>query len=448
MLKRLRIKFIVLNMVTVGIVLVAVFTIICIIDYQQSMDRVSTALDTALTHVDDDPAGPWQEMDPADQAGEGSEGENAALTGEATPPEIGGRRGGTDPLIPVAVYVTSDDGTLTALQTMMTASIADDVLEQAYALLVDSPDGFGSLDALGLYYKKSTVGQSTYFAFVDMSTASNWQSLAFTLAGVGIAALLVFFVISLFFSRWALRPVKEAWTQQQRFVADASHELKTPLTVVLANTSILMEHPERSVASQSQWIESTQTEAERMQELVADLLFLARPDADSPVQKRSYELINLSDFVEGDVLQFESVAFERCIAIEQSLDDQVLVRGDAVRLHRLISTLLDNACKYVNENGTITVTLRQTIRDVRLSVHNTGPAISPDDLPHVFDRFYRADKARSRDIGGYGLGLAIAREVIEEHDGTISVTSTADKGTTFAVSLPPASKPLDDDTGM
>ncbi len=117
----------------------------------------------------------------------------------------------------------------------------------------------------GPFYEKRTSDTGiARVAFADVSSANGWQTLALTLAGVGVVALAIFFVISVFFSRWALRPVKRAWEQQRQFVADASHELKTPLTVILANTSILMSHPERTIASQSQWVESTQAEGERM----------------------------------------------------------------------------------------------------------------------------------------------------------------------------------------
>ena len=137
------------------------------------------------------------------------------------------------------MFSVEADGSLAAVQTRTTASIADDVLAQAAAALADQPDGSGSLDGLGLFYEKRTVGGAAYLAFADMSAASGWQTLAVTLAGVGAAALAAFFVISMFFSRWALAPVDRAWRQQRRFVADASHDLKTPLTVILANTSIL-----------------------------------------------------------------------------------------------------------------------------------------------------------------------------------------------------------------
>ena len=351
-----------------------------------------------------------------------------------TPPEIGGRRAEGESVIPVVVYALEDDGGMTVVPSSTTASIADDVLSDAASAVLQKGEGSGFLDAFGLFYSKRAVGGTTFVAFADASAASSWQSLALTLAAVGVGALAVFLVISVFFSRWALGPVARAWDQQQRFVADASHGLKTPLTVILANTSILRAHPERSVASQSQWIESTQSEAERMQELVRDMLDLAGPEHAETV--REHARVDLTDLVEGGLLQFESVAFERNVSLASDIDRDVSVTGDASRLRRLVTTLLDNACKYVEEGGRIAVTLRQTARRIELHVHNTGTVIAEEDLPHVFDRFYRADKARTRSEGSYGLGLAIAREITEEHGGTITATSDETNGTTFTVTLP------------
>lgn len=444
MLKKLRLKFIALNMAMVAAVLVVVFTAICVINYQQSTGDVHAALNAGIEHDSQAKKEPLAEIAPPDGTAwkgaptDGSAAEPAPDGDGNMPFEIGGKKQ-DGRFIPVAVYQVADDGALEAVSDAGTASLASDVLEQAGAALADRDDGSGLLDDAGLYYVKRTNASGTFIAFADKSSADGWQTLAWTLAGVGVAALLVFLVISLFFSRWALRPVEAAWTQQKRFVADASHELKTPLTVILANSSIVLEHPERSVASQSQWVESTQTEAERMQQLVGDLLLLAKLDegagasaGPSPARER----IDLTDLVEGDLLQFESVAFERGVELESSVEPGVEVRGDASRLHRLATTLIDNACKYADDGGRVDVTLRKSAQRAELTVHNTGPAIAGGDLPHVFDRFYRADKARTRDDGGYGLGLAIARAVAEEHGGTIAVTSDAEHGTTFAVTLP------------
>ena len=461
MLKKLRIKFIALNMATVAVVLAVIFSAICVINYQQSVASVHEAMSNAIAFMEsksrpmtegdaqgqegsqeqdaDDP-GQGQEQDagdPDEQADGSREEDDGARHG--TPPQIGGGPAGSGPHVPVAVYRILKNGNYALAGSAASASIADDVLEKAISQLADAPDGSGELAELGLFYEKRTSDTGIErVAFADVSSASGWQTLALTLAGVGVVALAIFFVISVFFSRWALRPVKRAWEQQRQFVADASHELKTPLTVILANTSILMSHPERTIASQSQWVESTQAEGERMQGLVADLLLLARLDAEETdiVKSKPKECIDLSNLVEGELLQFESVAFERDIELESDVDEGIAVQGSIERLRRLVTTLLDNACKYAGDNGKVRVELHAQNGSARFVVHNTGSLISAEDLQHVFDRFYRADKARTSGTGGFGLGLSIAKEVAEEHGGTITAKSSDEEGTTFTATLP------------
>ena len=175
-----------------------------------------------------------------------------------------------------------------------------------------------------------------------------------------------------------------------------------------------------------------------MQELVADLLLLARIDAEETnlVKTKPKERIDLSNLVEGELLQFESVAFERNVSLDGSIGPELFVLGSQERLRRLVTTLLDNACKYADKGGEIDVALSRKGNSVVFAVHNSGPAIAEGDLPHVFDRFYRADKARTSGAGGYGLGLSIAREVVEEHGGTIEAASSDEAGTTFTATLP------------
>ena len=462
MLKKLRIKFIALNMATVAVVLAVIFSAICVINYQQSVASVHEAMSNAIAFTEsksrtltdgdaqgqedareqdaDDPGqGQGQDAGDPDEQADGDWKDDGARHG--TPPQIGGGPAGSGPHVPVAVYRILKSGSYELAGSAASASIADDVLEKAISQLADAPDGSGELSELGLFYEKRTSDTGiARVAFADVSSANGWQTLALTLAGVGVVALAIFFVISVFFSRWALRPVKRAWEQQRQFVADASHELKTPLTVILANTSILMSHPERTIASQSQWVESTQAEGERMQGLVADLLLLARLDAEETdiVKSKPKERIDLSNLVEGELLQFESVAFERDIELESDVDEGIAVQGSIERLRRLVTTLLDNACKYAGDNGKARVELHAQNGNACLVVHNTGSLILAEDLQHVFDRFYRADKARTSGAGGFGLGLSIAKEVAEEHDGTITAKSSDEEGTTFTATLPTA----------
>ena len=249
---------------------------------------------------------------------------------------------------------------------------------------------------------------------------------------VGIGGLTAFFIISLFLSAWALRPVERAWERQRRFVADASHELKTPLTVILANTGILLSHREETIESERQWVENTKEEAGRMKTLVDELLFLARIDG---AHKPTLMPLDLSDVVMSRLLPFESVAYEQGLTLDSRVEPGILVTGDAGQLGQLTAILLDNACKYADREGRVTLTLDTAQSMARLRVHNTGAPIPPAQLEHLFERFYRADDSRCREKGGYGLGLSIAQSIVETHKGKITVRS-GEEGTVFTVLLP------------
>ncbi|MDO4290287.1 MAG: HAMP domain-containing sensor histidine kinase [Eggerthellaceae bacterium] len=469
MLRKLRIKFIALNMALAALVLLVAFGMICRIDYQGNYDDLQTAVRNARINValseseqgkgGANPDALQKDVAPDEQADEQAGGQAAApdeqtdnqTAGQANtqkqstvPPRIG--KGGDDDLlhIPVAVYRVFSDGSYEAMGARSTATISDDTASAAVAYVTEQAKNSnasglsGEIAEVNLLYDAFDAQQDSFLvAFADTSYLSSTMQLARTLAVIGFATLLAFLVINVFFSRWALRPVERAWAQQRQFVADASHELKTPLTVILANTAILRAHADDTVGNQSQWVESTQAEAERMQGLVNDMLELAQLDS-AATSERVFGEVDFTDLVENYVLQFESVAFERGIAIESDLAPHVRLRGDEKRLERLASTLIDNACKYSNDGGKVHVALSVggNGREARLVVRNSGDVIPPDDLPHVFDRFYRADRARTRNTNSYGLGLAIAQEVAKEHGGSITAESNEREGTTFTATLP------------
>lgn len=458
MLKRLRVKFIALNMLSVFVVVSVALCGVCFIEHQRNLDTAREVLGGAImkaagiekgehedTHIElpDAAALPAGESEAfaatveEPTIGEGGDAETTdGATDETTTynaPQIGGAENGKYS-VPVAVYLLADDGTLTSASPYATsASISDDVAASVGTELLSIEDGMATLGQYNLTYMKRTMGDGVYVSFVDSGIVEQWQSLAFTLVLAGIGVMLAFFVVSFFFARWALRPVEEAWTAQKQFVTDASHELKTPLTIILANASILTKHPEKTIGEQSQWIESTQEEALRMQELVGDMLTLAQAEN---IEAAELVKVDLSDLVSKEVLQFESVAFERGIEINDAVAEGICVNGDSRKLEKLVGTLVDNACKYGEEGTSVSVKLASDAKRALLSVNNAGHPIDAEDIDHIFDRFYRADKARTRDQGSFGLGLAIAREIAESHGGSISAKSSAVEGTTFTVSLP------------
>ncbi len=228
-----------------------------------------------------------------------------------------------------------------------------------------------------------------------------------------------------------LASLHEAYQAQQRFVADASHELRAPLTAIQANLELVRRHPEMSDAERDEAIEEASREARRLVRLVADLLALARADAGLPLRRWRVEL---------DRVLLDAFAEARPLARGQRLEigqlEPVQITGDPDRLKQLVLILVDNAIKYTPSGGRVTLELRRNDTSAAILVHDTGIGIASEDLPHVFDRFYRADPARSRDPGGTGLGLPIARWITEQHGGQITLASRPGEGTTVHVHLP------------
>lgn len=413
MIKKLRHQFILVNMLLVTLVLLIVFGVLVGSTYQRLTVQGSSAMRMALE---------W---------GNGSKPPNF----EIGRPQTQQNESRQFSVMPVFSVTLDKNGNVVNL-TGTNISVSDEVLAEAVSDVLASENSEGTISSLALRYVRQDRPDGTHIAFLPTS----WQNDSlFSLVGtsllVGAGALVCFFFISLFLSALALRPVKKAWEQQRQFVADASHELRTPLTVMLTNSSILLSHPESTVKSQAKWVEYIQTEAQRMKGLVEDLLFLAKSD-DARAVRPVFSSIQLSELVTGCLLPFESVAFENDVNLESEIAPGLTLIGSEAQLRRLAVILLDNACKYAGQGGTVMLRLFRSQEHILLSVNNTGEPIAPEHLPHLFERFYRTDSDRARATGGFGLGLAIAKSIVETHHGTISVASDAQSGTTFTVSLP------------
>lgn len=418
MIKRLRKKFILTNMLLVALVLITVFGVLVGYNYQRLVRQSEEAMRTALKWSDDAPP-------PVFQFGASHEEEME---------EQGEERRFT--MVPVFVVLLDEDGGPAQVTGGNNVEVSDQVVAQAVAAATEES---GAISGLNPRYLQDTDrgGENSRIAFADMGweTDSLWPLIRSSLL-VGALALGGFFVISLMLSGLALKPAEEAWEQQRRFVADASHERKTPLTVILTNTGILLAHSGDTIAQQQKWVEYIRDEAQRMRALVEDLLFLAKSDAGketSPVTAP----VDVSELTWSALLPFEPVAFEQGVEMESEIADQLTVQGNADQLRRLVAILLDNAVKYAGNGGRVKLVLSRPERGgVCLTVHNTGPAIPPEHLPHLFERFYRADDSRARTSGGYGLGLAIAKRIVDGHGGSITVSSREDASTDFTVRLP------------
>ena len=235
-----------------------------------------------------------------------------------------------------------------------------------------------------------------------------------------------------------LRPIKDAMDSQQTFIADASHELRTPVAVVRTNAELLQRHiasgAGETPARDASAVEDILSESDRLAKMVDQMLTLAQADVGEMTLSRS--VVSLDELVEQVGRSMKALADARSIGLDTNTNGRVEVNGDPARLHELLVILTDNAIKYTDAGGSVGVSVNRVHKRATLEVTDTGRGIPAESLSHIFDRFYRVDRARSRDSGGTGLGLAIARQIVDAHGGTIRMESEVGKGTKVTVELP------------
>lgn len=454
MIQKLKTRLTLITMSMVTIVLLLVFAGLCISEYTNSRDETLAALELALygdsmkpDQTGNPPDKPDQQPQDTSDSGSGSDSGSSQDSDPSSQDNTGlydiGHDGskthGKGTFTPTIVARYDADGTITLIRSNM-ATITDETLSEMVSAVMEnatSDSQSGRLPSYSVRYETKTEDDgSTTIAFADSSQErSSLLSLLRSSLAVGIPALVVLYLISSWLSSQAVKPVKTSMDQQKQFVADASHELKTPLSVIMANNEIMMTHTDETVAEQKKWLESTHEEASRMQKLIENLLFLAKSDAGRMQPALLNQ--NLSDLVEECALTFEPVAFEQGILIDSQVEPDIMASVDAAQMKQLTLILLDNAVKYSVPKGTVSICLKKEGTGAQLSVNNKGDVISPEVIPHLFERFYRTDEARSHSqAGGYGLGLAIARTITDLHHGKISCTSTAGEGTTFTAWIP------------
>ena len=259
----------------------------------------------------------------------------------------------------------------------------------------------------------------------NTSAKAKLESLLKTSILIFVLIEIIIIILTVEITRWIIKPVIESFNRQKQFVADASHELKTPIAVIMANAEALEKEPE-----EKKWLNNIKSEADRMNELVTSLLDLAKLEEGKEVQQEE----NLSKIVEMSVLTFESLMYENKIELEYDIQKDINIKCNSSQIKQLVVILIDNAIKHSETNGKISIALKKQKNDTVLTVSNRGKEIPKEIREKIFERFYRADESRNRDTNRYGLGLAIAKNIVENHNGKISVES--EKGiTTFKVVL-------------
>lgn len=278
-------------------------------------------------------------------------------------------------------------------------------------------------------YTTYLVGNETHIIFLDYGREmSSFRNFIFTSAGVSVVGLLAVLILLILLSDRIMKPFSENYEKQKQFITDAGHELKTPLTIIDADTEVL----EMDIG-ENEWIHDIRTQTKRLAQLTNNLIMLSRMEENPQMEKIEFPI---SDLVEETVETFHGLAKTRNKNLTSEIQPMLSMNGDEKAIRQLVTILLDNAVKYTNDMGDITVTLKKQKNTIHLTVFNTTDFISRESLVHLFDRFYRADQSRNSKTGGYGLGLAIASAIVHAHKGKIAATTQDEKSLLITVSIP------------
>lgn len=279
------------------------------------------------------------------------------------------------------------------------------------------------IDAVSYRYKLSKpIGANEYFIILlDRSIEiSTLNRLLFTFIIIGCVGVIVVFIISLLLANWAIKPIEVAWNRQKQFIADASHELKTPLTVISTNTDVVLSNPNDYIKNQERWLKYIKSETARMSKLVSELLYIAKSDSNEIKMEMSD--FDISNTISSICLIFEPLVFEAGRELISDISPRLKYYGDEDRVKQLITILLDNAVKYSIINSQISVSLFKNNQGrIKFCVSNKCEELSEENISKMFDRFYRVDTSRNSGTGGNGLGLNIAQTIAEAHNGAINV---------------------------
>lgn len=288
---------------------------------------------------------------------------------------------------------------------------SDEELEKLATAVLNKNDASGVMDNLAYY--RADKGGYMLVTFMDNTVLSGSMSTLFRYTLIfGCVAIVALLFLARYLAKRIVAPLEESYQKQKQFISDAGHELKTPISVVNANAELLSRE-----IGENQWLQNIQYENERMGKLVGQLLDLARTENVTP----QMEYIDFSRLVAGEMLPFESVAFEKGLVLNSNITNGIAVEGNSTQLKQLTSILLDNAIRHSKPDGEVRLTLTKDHGITELSVINKGDEIPAEHRERIFERFYRMDATRNGEDQHYGLGLSIAKAIVDAHHGHIEV---------------------------
>lgn len=411
MFKQLRNKFLILNLIIISVVMVISFTAIYLITYNNVQRDINMDLGR-IADYNKRPNDFIKDLKPKSN--------NFNVPPERTVS---------------FTLLTDNNGTITNIISIF--DMDEDFYQSAKetALSKQVNDGKLRVDGTHLAFVKNSTQNGYRITFLDITPRQAiLTNLIYTFLFVAFITLFAIYFVSRFFANKSIQPIKEAFDKQTQFIADASHELKTPLAVINTNIDVLLQNSEDTIHTQSKWLNYIKSEVDRMTKLTNDLLYLTQVNYSDI--KMFFSDFDISDAVESSILTMEAVIFENDILLDYKIEPGLVIHGNSEQIKQVVMILLDNALKYTDPRGNINIALKKENTGIVLSVSNTGKGIPEEHLNRIFDRFYRIDKSRSRNSGGYGLGLPIAKAIVEQHGGKISVKSVLNEKTTFRIELP------------
>lgn len=425
MFNRLRNRFLLMNMIIISVIMLVAFATIYTITYQNvSRDIGMNLRQTADFYRQSDGFGGGGGGGGHPDQGGGPHQQHGPGDGAMSQPDRS------------VSFSLQTDSEWNVTATNSRFDMDDDFYAAAVKKAAANPTDDGRFTLDGTRWAYSVMAVPSGYSVVYMDVTAQQQiltNLIYTFSAVAAVMLGVIYLVSRYFAGRSIAPVKEAFDKQKRFIADASHELKTPLAVINTNADVLLANGEDTINEQAKWLHHIKSETERMKTLTNDLLYLT--EMEDARSRMLHVPFDLSESVESVILTMEAVIFEKDLSLDYDIEPGLTVTGSSEQMKQVAMILLDNAVKYANPNGSVSLALKRHQGHIQLSVSNTGPGIPAEHLDKIFDRFYRADPSRSRQNGGYGLGLAIAKSIVQQHRGKIYARSVPDETTTFYVQL-------------
>ena len=313
------------------------------------------------------------------------------------------------------------------LQTENNPTVSDTVALRYATEVFGAEEGFGYIDQY--MYRLTRQGDRTMMVFLDFQKElDDTVTVASVSLLIGFITLIVILIPVYWLSKWAIKPIAVNMQKQKQFITDAGHELKTPLAIISANTEVL-----EMCEGENEWLSSIKDQTVRMDGLVRNLVTLAK--ADESKIKRQTARFNLSEAVADTASGFETSAKHAGRNFAVNITPDIQFRGEESEIRQLISILCDNAIKYSDEQGIISLNLYKNGKNIIIDMYNTCEHVDPESVNRLFDRFYRTDESRSRETGGYGIGLSIAKAIVTRHKGKIRAFTNGTTAITFKIIL-------------